>query len=348
MEIRSAVEIEWFAKSGRAKSPLVFESEILEKCMELDYIFNGFVMPWGGKSTKLSLTCKKHGEWHSTTAHKFLLKNESRGCPKCGAENYSRVRRLSNDDVIKSINEVCEKLNIEFLGFVGGEYIGNRTKLILRCKKHNIVWETSDFSNLTSSHVSVGCRECVVERKRESFVTPENVVVDNINDKCKELNYKFLGFVDGYINKNSKLHLHCVSHNVEWKTTSVEKFMCGRSGCHLCKTTGYKTTKPGYIYVQRVSGITDAIKFGITNLSPEERLKQQQRRSKLKHELVFCWKFEDGYCAYEVESQIKQKWRDKVGFVDRSVMGDGFTETLPAEILPLFLKEVKNLCNLVR
>ncbi|EHC1824530.1 hypothetical protein JT459_000812 [Salmonella enterica] len=348
MEIRSAGDFEWVRKSNAAQTPEEFQKRVMEVCEDTGYTFNGFVLPWNGNKTKLALSCPKHGEWYSTSTQKFLMKKDRRGCPKCGSENYTRVRRLSNDVVMRAINESCVKMKVEFLGFVGGEYAGNKTKLILRCKKHDYIFQNTSFIGFTSGESSYCCRMCDIERKRTTFAVPENVVVDKINNRCKELNYKFLGFVNGYTNKSSKLHLHCVTHNVEWKTTSVEKFMCGRSGCHMCKTTGYKTTKPGYIYVQRVSGVVDAIKFGITNLFPEERLKQQQRRSKLKHELVFCWKFEDGHCAYEIESQIKQKWRDHIGFVDRSIMEDGFTETLPVEILPHFLKEVKSLCNLVR
>ncbi len=352
MEIRSIVELRFaneieFNGKGNSKSPVAYEDGIFKKCQEKEYIFNGFIMPWVGRSTKLSLTCKRHGEWHSMTAHKFLLADEDRGCPKCSKENYTKLRSTGYSDAIAIIKSKLKDTNVEFVGFKG-VYKGNASKLVLKCKTHNIEWDTCTLKSLMAQKTPVRCSECLVEMTRELYGIPFDVAIKNIHSKCEELNYTFKGFVSGYVNTRSKLHLCCNEHGTEWKTTSYDKFMAGRSGCHLCKPTGYKTSRPGHIYIQKISGVCNAIKFGITNLSPEERMKQQQRKSILNHEMMFCWEFDDGRMAYLIENEIKRRFKGVVGVVPKELMDDGFTETLPIEILPNFLKDVKSLCNEVQ
>lgn len=61
--------------------------------------------------------------------------------------------------------------------------------------------------------------------------------IARINERCKELNYTFLGFDNEdnvYTNNKVKLKLHCNKCGSEWNTTAYEKFMTGRNGCPGC------------------------------------------------------------------------------------------------------------------
>lgn len=61
--------------------------------------------------------------------------------------------------------------------------------------------------------------------------------IARINERCKELNYTFLGFDNKdnvYTNNKVKLKLHCNKCGSDWNTTAYEKFMSGRNGCPGC------------------------------------------------------------------------------------------------------------------
>ena len=71
----------------------------------------------------------------------------------------------------------------------------------------------------------------------------------------------------------------------------------------------------------------------------------QKRQSKLNHELVFQYRFEDGRKARDIENMVKESLKHMRGVVPRELMKDGYTETLPPDVLPTLLNEVKSLCK---
>ncbi|EKR7156499.1 hypothetical protein P8715_000615 [Escherichia coli] len=340
MEIRFANEFEWVKPRGISRSPIDWTSIIEDECKKRSYTFKGFVMPWCAGRTKLALSCPVHGEWHSTEAKSFV--GAGNGCPKCGAQAVAEKRRTNIDLVMENINRRCVEEDYSFVDFVGGKFERHDTKIILRCNKHQTEW-TLRYREFVNKKFC-GCIECNPSGKAKD---PE-IIRKEVDELCAERGLTFLGWVGGeYKNRHSKLILKC-SHGHTWSSTCWQTFKRHFLACPCSVKYGYNTNKAGYIYVQRLSGCVDAIKFGITNRDPIDRMRQHIKKSKLSHELLFSWRFDNGQMALDVETQIKNAWKDKVGFVDRSVMGDGFTETLPVEILPNFLKDVKSLCNLAR
>lgn len=89
-------------------------------------------------------------------------------------------------------------------------------------------------------------------------------------------------------------------------------------------------------------GVLHAVKFGITNNTPESRMVQQSSKSIFTHELFDSFHFEDGNKALEIENAIKLKYKNKTGYVSRKEMKDGFTETVPPELLSSIVFEIKN------
>ncbi|EEY7209863.1 hypothetical protein E8Z51_002264 [Escherichia coli] len=247
-------------------------------------------------------------------------------------------RAKSPFDYESRLLDVAKNNGRLYLGFVG-EWKGNTTRVLMKCKNgHYYTSTTNEF--LT---VNRGCKKCVDAKVRFT----EDQALERVRDEAKRRgNCEIVGFIGGYkLSGVKNLVVRCFEHG-EFKI-SLNNFVRGRS-CPGCKSSGYKTSRPGHIYIQKISGVCNAIKFGITNLSPEERMKQQQRKSILNHEMMFCWEFDDGRMAYLIENEIKRRFKGVVGVVPKEIMDDGFTETLPIEILPNFLKDVKSLCNEVR
>ncbi len=338
MEIRSAVEIEFVKKGARAKSPVEYGVEVEKICQEKGYTFNGFVMPWNGIYTRVSLTCNHDKNEWAVSMNNFL---RGTGCTVCGVRQTKQKQLLSVEAAVEQMNVALTASSVTFSRF-DGEWQGtNKTKVILNCHKHG------DFNGGLFFNVKRKGAKCPVCHTSGRAVTEAHARM-RVIEKCKEYNYEFLGWVGEYKGVYGLyLRLKCLAHGVVWDTTEYTSFVNGSArGCSACADYGYRQHRPGYIYIQKLTGVDfGAIKFGITNRNPELRMKEHAKHSKLKHEMIFNWYFEDGRKAFDIEREIKNRWQCKTKAVKKELMEDGYTETLPAEILPSFLKEVKTLCN---
>lgn len=340
MEIRLAADIEWIRRSAVAKSPFDWESSVSGELSARGFVYKGFVMPFTGKKTKVAAECPEHGMWYSATAEHII---RGRGCPCCKGVNISKKRRKPEEVALQQArDEATKRGDCEVIGFEGGYRGANVTNLIIRCFVHGTY--KIRLSNFLHGR---GCPKCKLAKMGNSLRKTEEVALQQAKDEAtKREGCEVIGFEGGYKNYNSKnLIIRCFVHG-EYKT-SLANFLKG-VGCASCMECGYQSKKYGYVYVQKMEGTVNAIKFGITNRDPFVRMKEHDKKSKMTHEMIFFWGSENGEHAQIIERTIKERFKDLVGVVPRELMMDGFTETLPIEILPNFLKDVKSLCNEVR
>lgn len=106
-----------------------------------------------------------------------------------------------------------------------GEYINSSTKVEMWCPEGHIFAVTPNhFKN------GSGCPTC----KKINAKISEKEMVDQINKLCKNMEYKFIGFVDGWRGMHkSKIILHCNKHNITNKPKTLYHFMKGH-GCMCC------------------------------------------------------------------------------------------------------------------
>ena len=138
--------------------------------------------------------------------------------------------RLTNEEAIARINERCNELNYVFLGFDNEDnvYTNNKVKLKLHCNKCGSEWNTTSYEKFMCGRN--GCPGCNTRRKH----SPERVK-EQVIEKCKELDYEFLGFVGEYkCRDNTKLRLRCNKCGAEWETTVVENFLKSGRNSHSC------------------------------------------------------------------------------------------------------------------
>lgn len=160
---RDKSRCEYCSRESSAELQYIPEKEAIDKinkiCKEKNYKFLGFIDKWKGKKTYLSLKCNKpgHGIWNTTIYESFLL---GRGCPICGDEISKDSRRFSEEEAKSNVLKKCKEKGYEFLGFVGGKYINNKTKLILSCPINNHgKWDKTSYNGLFQGSGCPICKE---------------------------------------------------------------------------------------------------------------------------------------------------------------------------------------------
>lgn len=168
----------------------------------------------GTSNRIIKVICPKHGEF--TMLYKQLISTElGNPCKECNHEEYL-ARILENiNNKIDLINSVEER-DISFLGFVGGEYSNNNTKLILKCNIHNHIWETTPYSKFIEDRFVGGCEFCRREKSsRDKMRSPEDalkLVEDIHKDDTAHIKYNYKPLLDTYKGANKFVSVECPIH----------------------------------------------------------------------------------------------------------------------------------------
>ncbi|EAT4181279.1 GIY-YIG nuclease family protein [Salmonella enterica] len=372
--------------------PSVYEIRIIARCVEINYLYMGFIGEWNGKKTRVMMTCDK-GHVFDTSIDSFL--NTGSKCMQC----YLDSKKMNEDEALARVTEMLDGYTL--VGFVNG-YNGanNKTRLHLICPngheykplfknfvygsmrcgrcsgkaKYDMVDIMQHINEVRGDHEFVrivgewkGTNHSIIVMRcpsgHEYEINYRNFVINGNRcakcagnakltedealariDECRD-DHTFIRFVDGWKGTTTTRIIMRCTCGYEY-TLAFNNFLRGRR-CAKCASHGYNIGKAGHVYVQHIPEV-NAVKIGITNRTPEQRKRQHELESKLKHEIVFSWRFDDGNKAKLVEDEFKKKYKHLMKFVSKEVMPDGYTETLPADILHTFLKDVKSMCNLVR
>ncbi|EJI9863554.1 hypothetical protein NF188_001060 [Salmonella enterica] len=342
MEIRSvlvlrfAKEIDFSGKRG--VSPVDYEKKLLAYARDNGCVYGGFIGEWEGNRTKVLMICK-HGHKFVLTVNKILI---GRGCQECSKEAKRIKNKRPEHEALAEAREIAIRRNRGevVVGFDGG-YAGRNVKnLIVICPVHGEYKISLDYFARNQ-----GCRKCGV-------ISSANARRKSIDDALTEARNialergkgeKVVGFDNGYHTVNQRnLIIICPIHG-EYRT-SLADFADGK-GCSVCAKYGFQKDKPGYFYIQKLSGCgVDAFKFGITNRNVDTRVHEQSRSSKIDHELIFFHHFGYGKQAMYIEKLVKEKFKNVSGVVSKEAMPDGYTETISLEYLPVVLSNVKSMC----
>jgi hypothetical protein len=213
--------------------------------------------------------------------------------------NRTNHNRFSKDIV----NEKLEHRNIVLIG----EYKNANTKTLFLCD-NNHTWESIPSNVLRGS----GCPHCAGLFKLSSDMIDERLTCRGIT------------ILGTYLNDRTRTVFGCICGH-RWKAVPNKVFF-GR-GCPECNQSksGFDSNKPAIFYVVEFSGF---IKYGITN-SPESRFQSHKRQGMIR--IIEQRHFDFGITAKDLEEKIKRQFGGK--FVTKSELKDGWTETLPPEVL---------------
>ena len=188
---------------------------------------------WIGRNTKFKLLREKHKRIEVVKFRQF--QEFGWRCDECILESQRFSEEVAYSKVYNKIS--LENNNgkfIEFLGFDRPWCGTKKTKVILRCKKHNY---TSSIYFSVFMREGWNCIKCT--REKFPHYLPENIAIERINDKIKSENnlgksIEFLGFKESWHGLNTKLILKCRKHNYIGDKTTYESFLYSGWNCPVC------------------------------------------------------------------------------------------------------------------
>ena len=284
---------------------------------EENITFKGFIGEWKGNQTKLNLTCSKGHEF--TPAINMFLRGQR--CPKCKRIKLGALKSITKEEYYERLKPIFINENIKFNGFIG-EWKGSKTRLNLTCSQGHEF--TPIINNFLQGQRCPKCAGNYAFSKKEYYERLKPIFINE--------NIKFNGFIGEWKGNQTKLNLTC-SKGHEF-TPAIYNFQSG-SRCSKCTKYGYNASKKGVLYIQRLisKNIFVGVKFGITNLTTQERMRNQSRLSKFDHEIFYELTLQDGQKILDLENKIKEAMKGKTSYISKEDMPDGWTETVaPSEL----------------
>lgn len=235
------------------------------------------------------------------------------------------------------VDRYCKENNFTFVGFSDGEFYHKKTKVFCICNKCGFEYNNRDVSSFIRTGSCPECRK-TLQRDRLSLKEPE-VLANKICDNSK---YSFVEFVGGYKNMFTKIKLMCPEHG-EFSLV-FNDFYRRNNGCSKCAISGFDKSKKSIFYVVIWSNETYSfIKYGVSNRTIHERIRQQGYKTDFKpSKILLCKSFDDGIIPIYIESCLKEKYRG-LGVVEKEIFGDGYTETIDILLVDELLSYIDNL-----
>jgi hypothetical protein len=217
------------------------------------------------------------------------------------------MRQASNRLSKEIVNQRIAHRGIELIG----EYIRNSVKTLFKCA-NNHTWLAKP-NNVMSPRQS-GCPHCAGQ-----FPLTKDIV----NSRIKHKNLELVGDYTG-IDKPSLFQ--CLQCDREFIASPYNIIV--KSHCPDCRTGGgFKSHQPATFYVLLFPKL-NFIKYGITN-NLQQRIGKHSRISECI--VMRTIEFHSGKDALLFEQKVKKEFGGN--FVSKEILKDGYTETLPIELL---------------
>ena len=139
------------------------------------------------------------------------------GCPECGVKHRSALMRKTKEQFVTELNQ--RNPIIEVLG----EYAGNHTPLLVRCKKHDYIWTCQPNSLLRG----VGCPKCKDEKIAKALTKP----IELFSRQLADINPN-IEIVGNYKNNSTKVKVRCKLCSYEWDVLPYS--LLAGNGCPKC------------------------------------------------------------------------------------------------------------------
>jgi hypothetical protein len=174
---------------------------------------------------KVIIICKIHGEFQQTPDNHC----QGKGCKLCSTTSNSLNQTYTNEIFIeKAIKKHGHKYD-----YSKTDYINSKQKVIIICRIHG------NFIQTPQCHLSgAGCIKCsgTLQKTNNEFIQ-EVIEIYGNNIDCSNSS--------SYINRRSKIILHCTIHNIDF--VKIPHLLLSGGGCPECSGNYYKLTTDIFI-----------------------------------------------------------------------------------------------------
>ena len=205
-------------------------SRINERCLEENMQCLNII--WGknnkyNTNCKLTLKCLTCGDITIKSYGNFVTLNQ--GCKRCKYNMMGIKQTLDERFVIREINKILKNEELIFGHFENGYKSKKKSILYVQCLK---------CGRLTKSTYEQIYRKGLKCRYCHNKQYTEEEIIKLINEKCKKLNFTFIGFKEGNFKTqyNSIIKLHCNKCNNDFSLyTNYFLYKC--EVCKVCEKT---------------------------------------------------------------------------------------------------------------
>ena len=190
-------------------------------------------------STKVTVTCKKHGDFQITPTNHI---HSGQGCKYCAHDKTGERSRLTQDEFITRATKVHDgKYNYDKV-----EYRDSHTRVIIHCPKHG------DFKQLPYQHLNGhGCPKCATE----VTILKESVSTEEFIKRAQAIHSQKYDYSQVVMNgMNEPVYIICPEHGGFWQVANTH--ILGH-GCPICgyKENSRKRTKSLEIFIEEARSV---------------------------------------------------------------------------------------------
>jgi len=285
-------------------------------CAKLGYEFLGFTYGFKGGSSKLKLRFNETGEICKDTNIKPFINGTSEGAIK-GALSL-------RDSLSLSVEDLVSRYRGKYILPEGASFTREGTTLLMDCEICNAdEYPHRIFKTTVGSFLS-GNLPC---RCNGNYIY-------TLEDK-KYLCKKYVEALGGNCMNLALLKdMRVDSTEVFWtcreghEVVSKLGILMNGSGCRHCAKGSFKTKQPATFYIVRWYGFCESyLKYGITNLTVMDRVKEQSSKASLDYEILYEFHNKDGQLILDVENSVKSLY-GREGVCPKRWLPSGYTETV--------------------
>lgn len=242
------------------------------------------------------------------------LKETTKPLCRC---NHNKFCRWTQQLRTHQIKEIAALRGLQFLGWKD-TYKGNTSRFYLKCDKHKHF--ESNVNNFTNTKQTYGCPYCSFEKP-----TVEKHTVAEMKVKSVEIHgegsYSYDNFE--YTCSRTASEIMCNTCNKP-SYNSYDNHINKKQGCRCKACYGFNSKISASLYLHQLDNV--AVKYGITNHDPYERMRLQGTTGDFSHDMLRIYSSSDGQKILDTETYIKQNIQKH--FLTKEQLGQGFSETM--------------------
>lgn len=256
------------------------------------------------------------------------LKSSNGHVCRCNPIKFCKWTQQLRDSQIK---DLCATRNLKFLGWKD-EYKSVTSRFFVKCPVHQH-YEVN-VNNFTNTSMDYGCPSCsLIKPTRPKHNVEEMEILSSIVHG--EGMYSYQNFV--YTGSRDSSYIHCNTCDSEFKN-SYDNHINKGQGCRCKAGYGYNTGMGGKFYLHKLDDF--AVKYGITNYDPYERMRLQSKSGNYDHEMLYVFESDNGQLILDCETYIKRNVQKN--FITKDKLGQGFSETMCISNLDITLQYLKS------